>query len=1034
MNRKMCLYLTIVIIFALSLCLSCDTTSPKTKSITIFNDTGHTIASAYVRNPNTTEWKPLFTADIPTGSSRSHIINWSAVDTRGMIDIQTKTANEVLYTKIQASIGEEIITFTVADIDPISLIVVDFKNDTGVGVRGTSVRLPGTLEWVELTNEDIRNGWSQTVFISPHSIDTNGKADVRIGSYRAYTKLNQTITAGETITFVASDLGEESGVNVTIRNNTSETITSGRVRPSNTTNTTIWYDIFNTSVASGTSIPVTISTDYINSDGLVDMWLTTSSTNVYKKSNLAIYPNAIIIFTDNDRDPLLININNITGETILYGDVRKPGNTEWESLFTGTVGNGDTGSVPISTAYLDGQGRADLRVITAYSGGLIFTKLNQLISFNTTISFTPSDFYPSDFIPITISNDTEYTISTCKVRKSDSTVWSSLFSNASLIHGATMLVHIDPSFIDEERIADIEVSNGIIYYTKLSHNFVANETITFGRDDLDPESYLPVIISNNTGFTLSDLTHGASKSIYINPTLLDNDGKVDLVESSNFGGNRYIYFIKRNHPITAYDIITFGPNDLDTDRRPLPVNITNNTGFALPYLFAREPGTIDWGTVTNDSGLIDGASQLVFIDSINNLGRADIRLSLSNTTSSVYYTKLNQTISPYYNITFTSDDIDTESRIPVYICNATGTSISNVFMRVPGTTYWLQSQHLVYNWISIGSTVAVPIPLSAIDSQNRTDIRLNRDSGAFYTKLNQEVEPNGIVFTFDSSDIDPTSPIPATIQNDTGVTISSGRVKLPGWTEWTYLFSTNILDGLSIASSVNQGFIDDQGQSDLQLRTSNGVFYTKLSHTITVNGVIAFSTSDLDPESAIPVTVQNNTGVSISFANVRYPGTIDWVPLPYVISISDGGSQMLAIPQSVINGQDRTDIQLRATIEGVYFTRISQVVTQNEIITFSEDNIDPTSPRPISILNRTGGNISQGFVRVSGTTSWVPLFATTVSNGGTYQTNISSVYLNNQGQCDLQLRTATSGGASFTKLQQPIGVNSIVIFTENDEE
>ena len=174
-----------------------------------------------------------------------------------------------------------------------------------------------------------------------------------------------------------------------------------------------------------------------------------------------------------------------------------------------------------------------------------------------------------------------------------------------------------------------------------------------------------------------------------------------------------------------------------------------------------------------------------------------------------------------------------------------------------------------------------------------------------------------------------------TIANNTGESISTVHLREPG----TLIWSGNIGSSLSIANGGTRTITvpnerrDSQNRTDIQIRTSNGNTFTKLSHTY--RGTATFTSVDLDNDSPRTITIGNATGGSISTVHLREPGTLTWSGnIGSSLSIANGGTRTITIPRDRMDNQHRADIQLRAP-GGATFTMLSQTITHNQTITFT---------------------------------------------------------------------------------------------------
>lgn len=162
------------------------------------------------------------------------------------------------------------------------------------------------------------------------------------------------------------------------------------------------------------------------------------------------------------------------------------------------------------------------------------------------------------------------------------------------------------------------------------------------------------------------------------------------------------------------------------------------------------------------------------------------------------------------------------------IINYTADYISSVYYRTPGTITWTNA----YSSISTGNSVTLTIP-------NIQDIQLRTSNGNLYTKLFQVYG----TITFTIFDLDSSSPRTITIGNGTADYISSVYYRTPETITWTNAYAS-ISTGSAVSITIPFNQMNSQYRTDIQLRTSNGVTYTKLSQTVTHNGNVTFTSSD----------------------------------------------------------------------------------------------------------------------------------------------------------------------------------------------
>jgi len=639
------------------------------------------------------------------------------------------------------------------------------------------------------------------------------------------------------------------------------------------------------------------------------------------------------------------NIKNETTETISEGFIRLPGTSQWESILTDPLPNGETRFVTISTEYTDSQYKTDLQMITA--GGIIYSKLSYVLNTNNNgvVAFTTDDVAPNSPRQVTLRNET-------------------------------------------------------------------GQAITYGFASY-PGSAIQDTLFNST------LPTGSSQVVAIPINALNSHFMSDLTLVSQFG----VWFSKTNQIIEHRATITFTANDFNPDIQ-WPVSIRNNTGFTAVEGFVRLPGNGDWIKLFT-SDLFTNETQPAGIPTIaiNSNNATDIRLV---TINDLWYTKPDLVITANAVITFSSSDFDTNGPRAIIIANNTGETITNLFASLPDEQVW---ECVFTGTIATGSTRQITIPVSVIDSQRRSDIRLESTFGVWYSKFNIEVIHNGNV-SFTLSDLDPNGPVAVNIENISGEVFTTGFTRPPGSEEWTNIFTSTLANDNTQLVGIPLVAMNSTHQADIQLRTADEVLYTKYYITMVQNGTITFTTTDFDLTGPRNVVIQNNTEETLSTGFVTLPGTTNWVSL-FSSSIIVGGSLTVTVPANAINSQNNSNFQLVSS-NGVLYMKSYQTVIHKDIITFTIADIDENNPRNVIITNNTGQTIVLGNIRFPGSQNWSNLFTSTISNGSSITTNISTIYLDIEEKADLQLKNAS--GVAFTKLSQPIIHNATITFTAGDLE
>jgi hypothetical protein len=552
---------------------------------------------------------------------------------------------------------------------------------------------------------------------------------------------------------------------------------------------------------------------------------------------------------------------------------------------------------------------------------------------------------------INIVNNTGATITSVFVRNPGTSSWGNNLITQNIPSGSTISIIIPTSSMNSNFRSDIQLRSAEnVYYTRTLLNIAQNGTIAFASGDFDTNTPdRQITLRNNTGETITsavvsmpgtsawsgnllsqNMPPDDSRGVTFAAIFMDNNIRSDI----QLRTAENIYYIRTSQLITHNGTIPFTSDDFDLNSPARRITLQNNTGATITSVFARVPSSTAWNLITQN----DITNIVIPRTSMNNDFRSDIRI---RTAENIYYIRASQLIIHNGPITFSSDDFDLNSPLrQITLENNTGEAITSVFARV-AVTGGIWGNNLITQNISSGGQQTVTIPTSLMDSSFQSDIQLRTAENVYYTRTSQTIVHNGPI-TFGAGDFDSNSLARRiTLQNNTGDTIISAfaRVAVTGGIWGNNLITQNISSGgqqtVTIPTSSMGSFM-----SDIQLRSAENIYYIRTLHHITHNGQITFASDDFDLNSpARRITLQNNTGATITSAFARIPETSIWGDNLITQSISSGVSRSVTIPTSSMNGSFRSDIQLR-TATNLTFTKEMQIVTQGIGITFSNTDHD----------------------------------------------------------------------------------------------
>jgi hypothetical protein len=681
-----------------------------------------------------------------------------------------------------------------------------------------------------------------------------------------------------------------------------------------------------------------------------DVQLISTTDKVYKKLNLHIAQDGSthIIFNDSDIDleglPLKrITIQNMTGESVYFGNISRAGTSNWINLFSSSVSYGSSTTFVVPQELLTHSGNFDIQLWASSEN--IYTKEGVAIHSGGTavVIFIPSDLHSEGTTQrrVTIQNSTGISVNFGNIRATGTTNWLNLFSS-SMQNGAspTFLV---PSAISSQNSFDIQLwASPNNTYTKLEIAIASDGStvVTFTPENLDDEVifYKNVIIQNTTGETLNfgnirangtliwkslfsvSLPNGSSSTYTLPSTLNTHIGTFDIQLWTAIGNT----YTKEARPISldGSTVLTFTLNDKDVEIvTQKQVTIQNSTNVPISFGNIRLNGQNEWINLFSTS-LPNGASTTYVIpqEYYPHPGTFDIQLWTSSSTT---YTRTNIAIASGGNtvVTFLSTDLDTDivTERLVTIQNTTGSAVSFGNIRESGTTQWMS---LFSTTLANGESNLFTLPIILNNHPDTFDIRLWTSMSTTYTMTAVAILFDGTsVLTFTQADLDVETITERSIilQNITGESISFGNIKGTAAAEWINLFSEPLEDGSSTVLTVPStlGAINN---FDLQLWSTSVFVYSKHNIVIAASGatVVTFTNADLDTDAIIQkrVIVQVAITGTLFFGNIRgripaaVPPHTEWINL-FSENLDQGSSTMFTVPQ-VLNSYVNYDIQVWA--------------------------------------------------------------------------------------------------------------------------
>jgi len=464
----------------------------------------------------------------------------------------------------------------------------------------------------------------------------------------------------------------------------------------------------------------------------------------------------------------------------------------------------------------------------------------------------------------TIINNTEDVVLSGSVKRPGSADTSLLtLFDQPLAIGASVEVSINSRITDSQgRIYLRLIAADGVQYTKPLLSIMTNIVngvlvpfsgiVPFTKENIDSNSPRIITINNNTGSAVtsanvrrpgsaftwvnipftSEVANNASGTLIIQKANMDNQFHMDIQLCTASGA----ISTKLDQLITHKGSYTYASDELDKK-----VSITNNTSDPITSGWAKRPNLLTWTCISDAIAVgstvtVNIPASVIDTDNTN----SDIQL---RTARGILFTKDEAPMIDNSNMPFTITDLDANSPRQVTIQNNIGISINTATIRLPGSNAWVT----IFTDVQETNTSRdIIIPRESMDTQYRTEIVLRNSLGISYVKPLLLITHQANI-NFLATDMAATSPVPVNIVNNTGANISAGYIKHPNpdtTTVWVPLFNTALANGAQTLVAIPLEAMDSTLATDIQLRSSESLFFAKQSQAITHNATITLTSGD----------------------------------------------------------------------------------------------------------------------------------------------------------------------------------------------
>jgi hypothetical protein len=271
---------------------------------------------------------------------------------------------------------------------------ITIQNNTSRHLHQGWIKPSSTTEWTQIS-PNMPSGQSQE-FTLPHPLSTHNVYDFRFTNWHdggfTYIKFGVTVINGGTITFMNSDLNDESMYpKITIRNRTGINLNGSYIKPSSADN---WGVNFG-AIQNNHDLAITIPIPPTNFT-VFDIQLRHSDASLpstLTKTDMTITDGMVVTFVSTDVDgdnsnlPVIV-IQNNTSHHFSWGQIKPSSTTEWTQIWP-NMPSGQSEAITLSQ-HLSTHNVYDLR-FARFGGNESFVKFGVTITNGGTIIFTNSD-------------------------------------------------------------------------------------------------------------------------------------------------------------------------------------------------------------------------------------------------------------------------------------------------------------------------------------------------------------------------------------------------------------------------------------------------------------------------------------------------------------------------------------------------------------------------------------------------------------------------------------------------------------------
>jgi hypothetical protein len=364
------------------------------------------------------------------------------------------------------------------------------ENNTGDRIIAVYLKHPNEAIWGTRVNTlNIETGTSRTINVPDEErYDNLFRMDIKVESSNDvfYTKFGRVVTNNSKVTFILSDLDDDSARTLTIQNLTGEAIWTVHAKDPDSP---FWGNsLITLQIADASTRAITIPRANMSSEHRADIKLESASSTVYIRNDQRLTHRGTIQFQSGDLDDesaRTFTLGNLTGDTITTIHIKSPDSLFWGSnMLPLSLAHGTTRNFTVTRDKMNDEFASDIKLETQQ--GVIYLKSEEPIQHMHQINFTMADLDADSPRRVTIGNATGHTVTAILVKSPESELWGDNYLSLHIANGTTRTITIERAKMDEHFRSDIRlISVNLTNFTKVEHQILHNSTINFLPGDAD---------------------------------------------------------------------------------------------------------------------------------------------------------------------------------------------------------------------------------------------------------------------------------------------------------------------------------------------------------------------------------------------------------------------------------------------------------------------------------------------------------------------------------------------------------------------